>query len=381
MIGSVRALILDHRDALASLAAARALAADGWVVGIGAPRPDGLAAASNRVAAFHVVPTPEDGLEAFTDGVRRAVESGGYELVFASSDVDVLALSAVRGQVGALVPYPEHAALRRAVDKLELTNAARNAGLAVPRTAADDGEELELPVVVKERVHGDLAAGGPAATTMPEIVSERHAVRERVAAIRARRGEAIVQELVRGRLLGLNLVCDREHTVVARVQHEALAIWPGDAGMSVRARTVRVDERLAAGAQRMLRDLGWFGLVQLQFLAPPGEAPRLIDLNGRFYLAMALALAAGVNLPALWARLATGRALPAGREGRPGVRYQWLEGDLRRAREEPPGAPRWTAELAALRWSLGARHAILSAGDPRPAARALATLVRERRGR
>jgi predicted ATP-grasp superfamily ATP-dependent carboligase len=381
MIGSVRALILDHRGALASLAAARALAADRWKVGIGAPRPDGLAAASNRVVAFHVVPAPEDGLEAFAAGVRRAVESGGYELVFASSDVDVLALSAVREQVGAAVPYPEHTALHRAMDKLELTAAARRAGLAVPRTVVDEGDELELPVVVKERVHGDLAAGASAATTMPEIVGERDTVRERVAAIRARRGEPIVQEVVRGQLLGLNVVCDREHRIVARVQHEALTIWPGDAGMSARAQTVRVDEQLAAGAQRLLRDLGWFGLVQLQFLAPRGETPRLIDLNGRFYLSLALALAAGVNLPALWARLATERPLPDGREARAGVRFQWLEGDLRRAREEPPGAARWAAELAVLRWSPRAHHSIWSADDPRPAARALAALVRERRAR
>jgi hypothetical protein len=72
----VRALILDPRSARASLAAARALAADGWRVGIGAPRPEGLAAASRRVAAFHTVPPPEEDGEAFVAAVGRAVEVG-----------------------------------------------------------------------------------------------------------------------------------------------------------------------------------------------------------------------------------------------------------------------------------------------------------------
>jgi predicted ATP-grasp superfamily ATP-dependent carboligase len=374
----VRALILDPRRARASLAAARALAVDGWRVGIGAPRPDGLAAASRRVAAFHAVPVPEAGEEAFVAAVRRAIEAGGYEVVFGSSDVDVLALSRARDRIGAAVPYPEDAALRRALDKLELTRAAERAGLAVPRTAEGGDEELPLPVVVKERVHGDLVAGGSAATMVAEVIADRGAVRDRVADIRAHGGKAIVQEVVTGRLVALSVVCDHDHRIIARIQQEALRTWPGDVGSSARARTVAIDEALAEGVQRLLLDLGWFGLAQLQLLAPPGGCPRLIDLNGRFYGSLALAVAAGVNLPALWARLATGREVPARTEAAVGMRYQWLEADLRQARQDRRGGSVRADALDCLRWSMGAQHSIWSLTDPRPAARAALALVRER---
>jgi predicted ATP-grasp superfamily ATP-dependent carboligase len=334
--------------------------------------------ASRRVAAFHEVPLPEDGDEAFAAALVRAVTAGGYEVVFASSDLDVLALSRVRARLTAVVPFPDDGALRRGLDKLELTGAARRAGLAVPRTVDGPGTELSPPVVVKERVHGDVVRGGRADTLVPEVTDAPDAVQARVAEIRARGGRPIVQELVAGRLMAYTVVCDRDHRVVARVQQEAVRTWPGDVGSSARARTVAIDEALAAGVQRLLADLGWFGLAELQFLAPAGGPPHLIDLNPRFYGSLALAVGAGVNLPALWARLATGRRVPERTDAAVGVRYQWLEADLKQARQDRRGGSVRADAIGCLRWSIGACHSIWRADDPRPAARAAGALVRAR---
>src|SRR5689334_9787212 len=72
----------------------------------------------------------------------------------------VRALAAARDRVPAVVPYPDDGTLRRALDKLELGAAAERAGLTVPRTsAAEDGDGLRLPVIVKERVHAVHANG------------------------------------------------------------------------------------------------------------------------------------------------------------------------------------------------------------------------------
>src|SRR5205823_3805656 len=119
-----------------------------------------------------------------------------------------------------------------------------------------------------------------------------------------------------------------ESRVVARVQQEARTIWPLNAGMSARAETVPVDEVLAAKVAELLQELGWFGLAQLQFVVPEDGGPVLIDFNGRLYGSLALAVAAGVNLPAIWGCVATDRPLPRTREGLAGVRYQWEEGDF-----------------------------------------------------
>lgn len=367
----MRALILDPCGTRASLAAARALAAAGWRVGVGAPDGGGLAAGSRHVRRRHEVPAPGGDGERFAGAVARAVREGAYEVVFASTDAGLLALSAVRERVPAVVAHPPHAALLRALDKLELTRAARRAGLAVPRTALPDGgAPLAPPAIVKERLPGDRPLEA-------RIVACAGELRDAVGRLRADGREAIVQEVVHGRLVALTVVCDADARPVARVQQEALRTWPGDVGRSVRARTVAVDEPLAARVAALLADLRWSGLAQLQFIAPPDGAPRLIDLNGRFYGSLALALAAGVNLPATWAALALGRPAPEG-DGRPGARYHWLQCDLRQARQERRGGSVWTDALGCLAWAVGARRCTWHPSDPVPAARALAALARRR---
>lgn len=366
----MRALILDSRDARASLAAARGLARGGWTVGVAAPS-DTLTSASRSVTDRHRVPLPEDGEELFAATLRRVVVEGGYEVVFASADADMLALAEASPRIPARVPYPAPDLLRGAMDKLTLSETAREVGLEAPPTATSAADARALldsgPVIVKERLHGPRHAN-------PLVSSDPDEVERRIREIEA----PVVQPVVRGTLMAFTSVVDPDGRMLARVQQVAERTWPQDLGCSVRARTVAVDEELSASAAALMRELGWHGLSELQFLVPgAGAEPQLIDFNGRFYGSLALAIGAGVNLPDVWARSVTGRELPETQDARPGVRYQWLEGDLRAARETPRGPVRDL--LDSLRYAAGARHSISSLRDPGPAVYALRALIAERR--
>src|SRR5689334_23321793 len=129
-----RALIVE--DGLGSylLPAVRSLGRGGWTVGLGGPRRS-RTASSKWVARTHHVPPAEQGLDAIRQAVAQAVDEGGYDVVFGGDDVEVLALSAVRDQLDAVVPLAPHDVVVRGIDKLELSRAAEAAGIAVPRTA------------------------------------------------------------------------------------------------------------------------------------------------------------------------------------------------------------------------------------------------------
>jgi predicted ATP-grasp superfamily ATP-dependent carboligase len=232
---------------------------------------------------------------------------------------------------------------------------------------------FEPPVVVKERLHGGLESMARVEAVVAETESE---AAERVRAIHAVGGDAIVQEVVRGRLVGFTTVIDRDGRVLGAVQQEAERIFPTEAGASVRGRTVPTDARLAERAARLLGAIEWYGLAQLQFLREDRGEPKLIDFNGRFYGSLALAIGAGVNLPALWAAVATGRPPGPVASARPGVRYQWLEGDLRVAAEEHR-ARLLRGVLDCARYAPGAEHAIWSATDPLPQLRDGVRLLRQ----
>jgi predicted ATP-grasp superfamily ATP-dependent carboligase len=352
-----RVLIVEDGLGPHPLVAARSFGAAGWFVGIGSPARGGRAASSRYVSAWHPVPPAEDDEQAFVAATAAAVASEHYDLVFGADDVEVLALSAARAVLaarGAAFPYPEHEAVLRTIDKLAITRAAEQAGVGVPRTLDIPGGQAELPadlrfpVVVKARLHWTPG------------------------------------QRIEGGLGALTLLLDRSGRVRAQLQQEAERISPFWHN-SVAARTVPVDADLAERVAAMLRNLGWWGLVNLQFLLPAGTwngtgadtTPYLIDVNGRFYGSIALARAAGLDLPVLWAGVAQ-EASPGSaptRTGQPGVRYQSLEEDLRRAVAERRGG--LIADLrTTVGYASGAAHSTWSSDDRRPAVRRTGRLIR-----
>ena len=333
----------------------RSLARAGWDVGVGSQASPGHAQRSRYATRWHPVPLAEAGEDAFTCAVADAVRAGSYDVVFAVGDAEVLTLSKRRAQVPACVPWPEHDVVVRCFDKRIAAELAAFAGLATPATGTSGG----FPVVVKARTHwlgGDVGS----ASRFPVRLAEDEAeLTEHVEALREQGVPAIVQQYVSGELIAQVWLLDKTGAVLACQQQVAEKVWPKDAGVSVRARTVAVDADLAAAARRFLADLGWWGLCELQFLVGGDGVPRLIDVNGRFYGSLALATAAGLPVAPMWAALALGDEVAPAPPARTGVRYQWLEGDLRRARVEGGVG-------SALRYAFGAQHSLLSLRDPKP---------------
>ena len=367
----MRALIVSEGSSRVALGAARALGRAGWRVGIGSPTNRGFEAASRWVAAWHPVPPPELSLEAFVRAVGRAVRSGAYEVVFGAGDAETLALSAERDDISAVVPSPPYEVVLRAVDKLTLARAAAAAGLLSPRTEEATDEALsgvDGPVLVKARLHWTPGVRDAPPRWPVTLAADAATARTRSEEIRAGGGKPLLQEAVSGRLLSHALVADRDGSIVAAVQQVADRTWPPNAGPGIRYRTVEPDEDIAKKLAALVADLGWFGLAQFQFVAPLGGDPLLIDMNGRFYGSMALATAAGSNLADAWARLATDRPPRRTPRARVGVRYQWLEADLRRAWVERRGG--LAADfLDSLQRAARSRHVVWDSRDPLPAAR------------
>jgi predicted ATP-grasp superfamily ATP-dependent carboligase len=147
----------------------------------------------------------------------------------------------------------------------------------------------------------------------------------------------IVQELLEGPIVALAVVVDRNGRMVARFQQQSLETWPREGGLMSLAVSVAPDESLAQRVATMLGELGYFGLVQLDLvLTRRGHV--LIDANPRFYASQPLAFAAGVNLSAAWHGVATGAPQSQPAPYRVGMRFRWLEADLKDAARGRPRA-------------------------------------------
>lgn len=365
----MRALILESGLSRGALAAARSLGRAGWSVGVGSP--GGGLAGRSRYARHHQVPAPESDADGFVRAVQIAVASDGYDVVFGAGDAEVITLSKHRDRIAAAVPYPPHDDLVRALDKATLAEAASDAGLDVPGSAAEPPDDWDA-YVVKARMHLIPRSEATLDRFEAEVFTDAGSARARMNEIRDGGGVPIVQEWVDGELVAYSVLVGSDGIPVMRCLQLAEHVYPVSAGVSSRARTLPVEDVIAQRVEALLRALRWVGIAEVQFIRSADGRDVLIDLNGRFYGSIGLAIAAGADLPLGWAQDALGRPTGAS-DARPGVRYQWLEGDLRRAWRS---RARIGDTVDALRYARGATHSIMARDDMRPALWHLGQLAR-----
>jgi predicted ATP-grasp superfamily ATP-dependent carboligase len=374
-----RVLIVEDGFTRGSLAACRALARDGWIVGIGSPE-KGLAASSRWAHRWHRVPPVEDDFAGFLEETERAVRREGYEAVFCSSDAEALGLSFGREEITAIVPYPPHDNVVRAIDKLELTRAAHRVDLAAPRTVPATAQEIRRvrgPVLVKARLHWTPGALHAPSRLKAAICHTPQETQRLVDGWRAHGAEAVLQEVITGRLVHFMTIIDADQQLLAAVQTLAEPLTnPPMVGQRVRSVTVPVDPELERKVRELFIDLGWVGLASLNLLLPEAGEVQLIDFNGRYSASFDQYIAAGPNFPAIWARMVTGRPVPPRMRPKERIRFQWLEGDLRRALvQRRGGLVRDVVDC--LSYAPGAVHTLWRWDDPVPTLRLLIRLAHD----
>ena len=290
----------------------------------------------------------------FRSSVVRIADSHRPVVLYPCQEESIDALTRAPLPDGISLPWPDLAALERVRDKRELPRMAADSGVEVPielfrGKLGELPAQLDLPLIVKPVDKGQTLAYPARVHSEAEL-----------AALTARlpAGEpVIVQELGGEPLTAVVVLVGTDGELLAQFHQRAQRTWPPGSGPSTLAVSVPPDRELAERCAAMLASAGSSGLAELQFVAT-ARGPAVIDVNARFYGSLALALASGVNFPALWHRLVGGERPGPVLSYREGVSYRWLEAEL----------------LAALRGRLGLLRpaprprtgAMWAADDPLP---------------
>jgi predicted ATP-grasp superfamily ATP-dependent carboligase len=325
-----------HGFSRGAVATVRALAAAGYRPTVTVSAPRSLAASSRHCARRVRVPSTMEDPAGFAAAVRREAESRPYAAILPANDD---ALTALDWPVGHLL------------DKSAWTPVAASLGIAVPSTRLfEDADalqaasaELEYPVVVKPDTKRYPARRVDSASALARV---------------PRDGRVIVQPYVRDAMRGM-LGLLWQGRLVAAVHFSYLRIWPIPCGTASAALTTTPDAELEERAPALLE--GYDGIFHLDL-----AGPYLLDVNPRVHATVALAVAAGVNLPDLYCDLVAGRDVATAR-GRPGVFFRWLEGDIRSVLHAVRrGALPFGGGVAALWPRRGEVHGFESLRDPGP---------------
>jgi predicted ATP-grasp superfamily ATP-dependent carboligase len=359
-------VLLTGSEHPAGLAALRALDLAGFEVWAAVQSRASLGARSRAAAGLTDVPDARLEADAFVEALADAARRLDVAAVLPGTEAALLALA---GREEAFPPSvvvgtgPEQA-LRRATDKTALALLSLRAGLDTPPTRvvaardADLTDEPAFPAVVKP-LRSELVTNGGLQRFEAVRVESQSELENAIAGLPDAVG--LVQPYLEGRLISVNGVAFRGR-LYGLNQHVVHRVWPDRCGQAVHAETIPMLPRREDAVAAFMQELNWSGVFNLQLIERDGR-DYVIDLNPRLYVSLTLAVAAGLNLPAIWASLLLD--LPFEASGyRTGVRFRQEKGDPRaifcQLRRGELGAAR---DLLPHRRTV---HALFSLRDPGP---------------
>jgi len=332
----MRILITDGNER-GALAAARSLVRAGHAVCVAAPTRVSLAGVSRGVQPRRLTTDPLTDPAAYAAEVGRIAQQEGSELLLPMTDpaVEAVLEHAATLPAGVALPFPDLATYRAASDKAHVLELARACGfgvpetrfIATPRDVPEAVSDACFPAIVKPH-RSVVAVGRSRRKVAVTPVADSAACHRALAALPASAFPVLLQQRIAG--IGEGFFALRwGGRAVAMFAHRRLREKPPAGGVSVYRESIALQEGLVGAGLRLLEALDWRGVAMIECKREPATGRHVImEVNGRFWGSLQLAIDAGVDFPSLLVRCAAGETVPECRQYRVGIRSRWWWGDV-----------------------------------------------------
>jgi predicted ATP-grasp superfamily ATP-dependent carboligase len=343
-------LVLDGNENQ-SVASVRSLARAGHSVVVGATTSWSKAGWSRYARGTFTYPSPEQGALGFVKQIAAELQRHAGSFILPMTELSTLPLSAHRDLIfsaGGKLVLPPHATVLQAFDKQHTTMLAASLGIPTPHTWFADSmaqaeriaDAIRYPVVVKPRSTNQVGADGRVSVAgKPAYATNPEEFRSTYQALAERSSNILVQEFVEGVGSGyFALMKDGEPR--AEFFHRRIRdVRPTGSGSSLRV-SIEPQTTLRNAGRSILQALRWQGVAMVEFRLRPDGTPVFVEVNGRFWNSLALAIYAGVDFPAMLAQMVEAGDIARPATYRAGVRCRWFLGDVRHLIETLAGPPR-----------------------------------------
>lgn len=388
-------VIVTDGNERSALAVTRSLGRRGIPVFVGAETSTSLAGVSRYCRESFVSPSPWASPDEFRACLHERAKRWGARVVFPMTDLAVEILGEFEQRPGEAIvlPIPSLDQYRALSNKYQLMESAKRQGVPIPDTIfVPDGDvEKALPqidrwpIVVKPGRSLIKVQGRWQKTS---VLYARHAdeLKKLYREVRCLKEPSLVQARVVGEGQGVFGLFDRGKPVTV-FAHRRLRERPPSGGVSVLRESMGLYQPITDYALRVVQSTEWHGVAMVEFkVDTKSGVPYLMEVNGRFWGSLQLAIDAGVDFPWLLYQLATtGAVQHSAGSYEVGIRSRWWIGDLdhlllrlRKSDSElslPPGSPSRGETIASfLRvWDSKTKPEVFRLSDLRPGLYELAT--------
>ena len=332
-------MLVTDGEQRAALAVVRSLGAAGYRCIVTHRGESSLAGRSRHAALARRVPDALREPAGFADAIATLVAREKVALVLPIAEPAMLALLARRERLApAVIPFPDISVFRALCDKERLLAEGASLGIATPaqvvvrdRAAGEqlDMQALGYPIVLKPaRSVGEDSSGRVKLTVRYAL--DASALRDALAELPAAAYPLLLQQRIVGPGTGIFLMLWNGR-VRAAFAHRRRCEKPPSGGVSVYRESIALDEHLLDRSRALLERFDWHGVAMIEFKRDERTGqPYLMEVNGRFWGSLQLAIDAGVDFPRLLADAALQRGSCASTAPayRVGVRSRWLWGQV-----------------------------------------------------
>jgi predicted ATP-grasp superfamily ATP-dependent carboligase len=314
----------------------RSLGRRGWHVIAADSNPNSLGFRSRYANDTLVYPPADTDAQGMTQALQAAVRERKVDLLIPVTDAIILPLIEIRDSFEGIckLALPETTSLGIVTDKLKTLELADRLGVPTPRTrlvetvneAREAAAGMGFPIVLKPQASRHYSGQTSEGFNVTYAESLDH-LAEQMARFEGRCA-VLLQEYYSGEGHGVELLtCEGEP--LAAFQHRRLREIPISGGASSFREGVPLEPQMYEHATRLLREIRWTGLAMVEFKVG-AQGPKLMEINGRVWGSLPLAVHSGVDFPALLADLLLNGKRPAevSKSYKVGVRSRNLELDM-----------------------------------------------------
>ena len=322
-----------------ALAATRSLGMKGCRVVVTASSERSLASSSKHCSQGAAVPDPDKAGPEYAQAILDIVSREKIDVIFPMTEVSIHLLNSIRDQLptGVVLACSPSDQMSAVSNKFDLFQLAESLGVPMPATyyleRPDDLPNVaqkisRYPVVVKPSLsrlpHGNgFLSGGVRYAVSREDLENIYAIKEIL------QYPSLIQERIEGPGTGLFTLFGRDRHL-ALFSHRRVREKPPSGGVSVVSESVELDDEMVKHAENLLSAVSWQGVAMVEFKRDnrDGKA-KLMEINGRFWGSLQLAIACGIDFPGLYLDYLQGKLpLAVSSNYKQGHKLKWFFGCL-----------------------------------------------------
>lgn len=330
-----KVLVLDanQRSALAII---RSLGRHGLKLVAGDHVASPLAAASRHATLAVRYPDPAESPGSFVGEIAAIARRLEIDTIIPASDLTTMLLASQSDlQQGVRLACPAAIPYEALTDKAHLIEIAGRMGVRAPETQVALGaakvkeaaRNFDYPLVLKPARSRCLVNDRIVSTSVVTVRArqELDATLDRLSWLEDI--PCLVQRFVPGNGAGV-FALHGAAGPLAWFAHRRIREKPPSGGVSVLSESVPVDSMMQSAALKLLSAVGWVGVAMVEFRVAVDGTPYLMEVNGRFWGSLQLAIDCGVDFPWLLYQLFQGVSVEPPEPYAVGRRLRWLLGDL-----------------------------------------------------